>query len=180
MLKSYLISLLILTGILSATPVVGQDLKVGYVDKTRVLKEAPQSEVARNKLKQEFSPRDEKIVEMQKRLKSLSERQEKDSPLLSKSDGIKLEREIVSLRRDIKRAKEEFTEDFNLRRNEELARLHKLIAKTSIDIAKEQRYDVILSDNVMFISKRVDITDVVISRLRQYQKSSRSSDDNAK
>ena len=89
---------------------------------------------------------------------------------MSQADKIKLERRIVSLKRDIKRAKEEFNEDFNLRRNEELAKLHKLIAKTTVQVAEDLKYDIILSDNVLYISKRVDITETVIKRLQKLQK----------
>jgi len=150
----------------------GQDLKVGYMDISRVLKDAPQSELARKTLKQEFNPRDQKIVTMQKNLKKLSDRQERDAKLMSKADNIKLERQIVSLKRDIKRAKEEFNEDFNLRRNEELAKLHKLINKTTVSIAKKLKYDIILSDNVLYNSERVDITDMVITELKKLKSSS--------
>jgi len=152
----------------------GQDLKVGYMDISRVLKDAPQSEFARKTLKQEFNPRDEKIVEMQKSLKKLSDQQERGAKLMSKADNIKLERKIVSLKRDIKRAKEEFNEDFNLRRNEELTKLHKLINKTTVRIAKKLQYDIILSDNVLYNSDRVDITGMVIKELIKLKSNSKN------
>jgi len=147
------------------------------MDTSRVLKDAPQSELARKKLKEEFNPRDEKIVMMQKKLKQLSDKQEGDAKTRkrSKSQRIKLERKIVSLKRDIKRAKEEFNEDFNLRRNEELAKLHKLINQTTVGIAKKLKYDIILSDNVLYNSKRVDITDMVIKELQAIKSSSTDS-----
>ena len=149
-----------------------EDLKVGYIDTARVLKQAPQADVARKKLEDEFNPRDQEIVKLQKQLKQLNEKQDRDTKLMSRAESVKLERKIVSIKRDIKRAKEEFNEDFNLRRNEELAKLHKLISKTTIQIAQEQKYDVILSDNVLYISKRVDITDLVLKRLRELQQGS--------
>ena len=150
--------------------VSAEELKVGYIDTAKVLQDAPQADLARKKLEDEFNPRDQKIVKLQKKLKRLREKQERDAKLMSQTDSIKLERNIVSLKRDIKRAKEEFNEDFNLRRNEELANLHKLISKTTIKVAKELKYDVILSDNVLYISKRVDITDTVIKRLQKLEK----------
>jgi len=153
----------------------GQELKVGYMDISQVLKDAPQSESARKTLKQEFNPRDEKIVGMQKNLKKLSDQQERDSKLMSKADNIKLERKIVSLKRDIKRAKEEFNEDFNLRRNEELAKLHKLINRTTVSIAKKLQYDIILSDNVLYNSNRVDITGMVIKELKKIKSNTKKS-----
>ena len=154
-----------------AAPIMAEDLKVGYIDTNKVLKDAPQADLARKKLEDEFNPRDQEIVKLQKKLKDLKEKQERDAKLMSQAESIKLERKIVSLKRDIKRAKEEFNEDFNLRRNEELAKLHKLISKTTVQVAEDLKYDIILSDNVLYISKRVDITERVINRLQKLQKS---------
>ncbi len=161
--------------LLLSLPVSAQDLKVGYIDTAKVLKVAPQADLARKKLEDEFNPRDQGIVKLQKKLKRLKEKQGRSAKLMTKADNVKLERNIVTLKRDIKRAKEEFNEDFNLRRNEELAKLHKLIARTTIQTAKELKYDIILSDNVLYINKRVDITDMVIKRLRKTQKKSNQS-----
>lgn len=157
---------------LIAMPSVAQDLKIGYVDTARVLKEAPQAEMARKKLKDEFNPRDEKIVEMQNQLKALTERQEKNDKALSSSARSDLERDSLTLKRDIKRAKEEFTEDFNLRRNEELAKLQQIIQKATIDLAKDKSFDIILSDSVLYTSKRIDITEMLLERLRSAAKDS--------
>lgn len=144
-----------------------QDIKAGFVDTARLLKEAPQAEAARKKLESEFAPRDQKIVDMQTELKALDEKQERDAKIMSEADRRKLERDIVSLRRDIKRAKEEFYEDLNIRRNEELAKLKEQIDRVVEALAKEQRYDLIFSDYVEFASDRVNITEKVLQRLRR-------------
>ena len=157
---------------LVTTPISALDLKIGYVDTARVLKEAPQAEMARKKLKDEFNPRDEKIVEMQNQLKALTEQQEKNEKTMSSSARSDLERDSLTLKRDIKRAKEEFTEDFNLRRNEELAKLQQIIQKTTIELAKDKSFDVILSDSVLYTSKRIDITEMLLERLRGAAKDS--------
>ena len=143
-----------------------QELKIGFVDTARVLKDAPQADLARKKLEHEFAPRDEKIVNMQKKLKNLDDRQNRDIAVMSDSARRKLERDMIELKRDIKRAKEEFTEDFNLRRNEELTKLQKLISQMTVAVAKEDGYDIVLSDSVLYTSKRVDITDKILERLR--------------
>jgi len=169
-LNKYLASriCLVIIGLLAAgsTQVYAADLKIGYVDTALVLKEAPQADMARKKLKDEFNPRDEKIVAMQNQLKDMTEQQDRDDKVMSGSARRSLEHDILTLKRDIKRAKEEFTEDFNLRRNEELARLQQLIHKTTVAVAKDKDYDVIMTDSVLYASKRVDITDLILERLR--------------
>lgn len=167
MKRSYLVFGIVLGAILfGATTASAQDLKIGYVDTARVLKDAPQADIARKKLEHEFAPRDEKIVNMQNRLKKLDDRQNRDVATMSDTERRKVERDMIELRRDIKRAKEEFTEDFNLRRNEELTKLQKLISRTTVAVAKDEGYDIVLSDSVLYTSKRVNITDKILERLR--------------
>ena len=66
----------------------------------------------------------------------------------------------------MKRAQDEFREDFNIRRNEEMAKLQKLIQDAITALAQEERYDLVLNDGaVIFASEAVDITDKVLKRL---------------
>lgn len=142
------------------------EAKLGFVNTARILKEAPQAEKARKKLEFEFAPRDKKIVAMQKKLKALEDQLAKDAAIMSESAKKKLERQIISHKRDIKRSREEFTEDLNIRRNEELNKLQKLVYDTIVALAKEQKYELILGDSVLFASKRIDVTDQVLKRLK--------------
>jgi outer membrane protein len=145
---------------------VAEEAKMGFVDTARVLKQAPQAEQARKKLESEFAPRDKKVIEMQKKLKEMEDELTKNTSVMSELVRKKKERNIISQRRDIKRAKEEFNEDLNIRRNEELSKLQKLIYETIVNLARENKYDIILGDNVLYSSKRVDITNDVLARLR--------------
>lgn len=142
------------------------DLKLGFVNTAKLLKEAPQAELARKKLENEFAPRDKKIVAMQKKLKTLEDKLSKSASLISDTEKKKLERLIISNKRDIKRSREEFTEDLNIRRNEELNKLQKLVYDTIISLAQEQKYDLILGDSALFASERVDVTEMVLGRLK--------------
>lgn len=131
------------------------------------MNEVPQADAARERLKNEFKSRDEKIVALQNDLKSLEDEINKNSAIMSENVRNTNERKVVSLKRDIKRAKEEFNEDLNIRRNEELAKLQKQVYETIVSVAKEKNYDVILGDSVLFASKRVDLTGQVIDKLKQ-------------
>ncbi len=144
---------------------LAQEIKIGFVNSARVLQEAPQAERARIKLQSEFAPRDKKIVAMQKALKKLEDGMNRDSAVMSEMVRKKKERKLLTMKRDLKRAREEFNEDLNLRRNEELSDLQQKVYEAIVSLAKEEKYDVILGDSVMFASKRVDITEKIIKRL---------------
>jgi outer membrane protein len=171
--KKYIYSLVFIFVALTSS-LYAADTRIGIVNTANLLKEAPQAEAARKKLESEFAPRDAKIVEMQKSIKALEEKLSKDSAVMSEAARKKEEREIVSQKRDVKRIREEFTEDFNFRRNEELGKLQKLVYETILTLAKEQKYDIILNESVIYASQQVDVTANVLDELRKMYKSSQS------
>lgn len=164
---------IILLGMIACVYVVeAADTRIGIVNTSTLLKEAPQAEAARKKLESEFAPRDVKIVDLQKSIKVLEDKLSKDASIMSDTARKKQEREIVSKKRDVKRIREEFTEDFNFRRNEEIGKLQKLVSETILSLAKENKYDIILNESVIYASEQVDITANVLKRLHQLYKNS--------
>lgn len=141
------------------------EVKLGVVNIAYVLKHAPQAADARKKLETEFAPRETQILKLEKNLKSQTEKLSKDGAIMSPAGRKQLERKILNLKRDIKRAKEEFTEDLNIRRNDELNKLQKIVNKAIVTLAEEENFDVIFGDNVMFANKRSDITKKVLLTL---------------
>jgi outer membrane protein len=159
----FLIAPLLLAG---ATAAAGAaELKIGYVNAVKVIEEAPQGEAALKKLEAEFSPRDKKIVEMQNRIKQLEQDLEKNALVLKDADRRAKEHETVSLKRDVRRLSQEFREDYNLRRNEELAALQKIVFKAIVEIARQESFDLILHEGVIYAGNKVDITDKVLKKL---------------
>lgn len=152
----------------SAAPgVVHAALKIGYVNIVTVIEKAPQGELALKRLDAEFAPRDKKLIEMREQIKTIETDLEKDSLVLSSADRGKKERELLVLQRDVRRATQEFREDYNLRRNEELAALQKLVYKTIISMAKKEKYDLIIHEGAVYSSNTIDITGQVLEILKQ-------------
>jgi outer membrane protein len=141
------------------------DLKIGYVNAVKVIEEAPQGEAALKKLEAEFGPRDKKLVEMQNRVKQLEQENEKNALVLKETDRRSKEHEIVILKRDLRRATQEFREDYNLRRNEELAALQKIVQKAIVEIARQEGFDLVLHEGVLYASQKTDITERILRKL---------------
>lgn len=146
---------------------VQAETKIGFVNAARVLEEAPQADKARKELEKEFAPRDKAIVDMQKELKELEDKLSRDAAVMSDSKQRELERDILSQKREIKRKKEEFREDLNIRRNEAFEKLRKRVFEVIVAIAEEKKFDLIVSDGVVFASKRIDITKEVVDKLKK-------------
>jgi outer membrane protein len=149
----------------SASAVAADTLRIGYVNAVRVIEEAPQGEAAKKKLEAEFGPRDKKLVAMQAQIKEIEDDLEKNGLLMKEVDRRAKEHELVVLKRDQRRAAQEFREDYNIRRNEELAAIQKVVQKAIIEIAQQENYDLVLHEGTIYASKRVDLTDKVLRRL---------------
>lgn len=156
--------------LLIGTDALAREVKIGFVNVAQVLQEAPQAEAARKRLEQEFAPRDKRLVNQQKELEKLQEKLNRDAAVMSEAERGKLEREILSKQRDLKRAQDEFREDFNIRRNEELGKLQREIFEAIKALAKDEAYDLLLTDGVVYASDQIDVTEKVKQRLQASRK----------
>jgi len=152
-------------GLLFITNVSFANLKIGFVNIPAVLEKAPQAEKAKKRLEQEFSPRDKQLVAQQKEIESMAEKTSKDAAVMGKSEQAKLEKDISIKKRDAQRAQQEFSQDFNVRRNEELGKLQSHIVEVIRGIAKDQSFDLLLTDGVIYAGEQIDVTAQVQQKL---------------
>jgi outer membrane protein len=149
-----------------AAPAASAEVKMGFVNVAKVLELAPQAEAARNRIEREFAPKDRELLQQQKDVRSLEDRLVKNAAVLSDVERGRNENEIRSAKRELRRAQDEFREDLNLRRSQELSKLQQKVTEVIQVLAKAENYDLIVSDGVIFAGKRVDITDKILERLR--------------
>ena len=151
---------------LSTDIIAAAETKIGYVNTIKVIEEAPQGIAALKKLESEFGPRDKELVQLQNRVRSLTDELQKgNSTQLKESERGLRERELLTLKRELKRSTQEFREDYNQRRNEELAALQQVVRKAIAEIARQEKYDLILNEGAVFAGESIDITDKVLKRL---------------
>ncbi len=151
----------------AATPAAaGQlgELKIGYVNSDRVLRDATPAKAAQAKLETEFSRREKELQDTATRIKTASDKLEKDGPTLSESDRGRRQRDLVEQDREFQRKRREFQEDLNQRKNEELASVVERANRVIKQIFETEKYDLILQEAV-FAGPRIDITDKVIRAL---------------
>jgi len=144
--------------------VQAQESKVGFVSTERIFREAAPAKAAQAKIEQEFSRREKELQEMAGRLKSMSDKLDKDAAVLSEPDRIKRQRDLADLDKDFQRKQREFREDLNQRRNEELAIVLERTNKVIKQIAEAEKYDIVFQEAV-YASPRIDITEKVLKAL---------------
>lgn len=149
---------------LAASPAMAQELKLGYVNSERLLRDSAPAKAAQAKLEAEFGRRERELNDIRNRLKAAADKFEKDAPTLPESEKTRRQRELVDQERDLQRKQREFQEDLNQRKNEELAAVVERANRVIRQIFETEKYDAILQE-VVFAGPRVDITDKVIRAL---------------
>jgi outer membrane protein len=145
--------------------VQAQEYKIGVVNAARILEQSPQAKKTTALIENEFMPRDKQLVSDQKALSTLEERFAKDAAVMNENERRNLERDIVAKRRDLKRSEDEFREDLTFRRNEELAKIQNEIVNAIQIVARDNNFDLVLSEGIIFASAKIDMTDLVIQYL---------------
>jgi outer membrane protein len=163
-MKCCLKGVLALLVALAAQGVWAQELRLGFVNTQRILRDAEPAKAAQRKIESEFGKRDKELQDMAARLKSLNERLERDASVINESERQRRQREFAELDKDFQRKQREFREDLNQRQNEEVQVLIDRANRIIKQIAEQERYDLIVQDAVYW-SPRIDITDKVLRAL---------------
>ncbi len=150
--------------VVAASAVQAQELKIGYVNSERVLREASLAKTAQAKLEAEFGKREKDLRDLETKLRGAAEKLEKDAPTLSENERNRRQRDIVEQERDLQRKRREWQEDLTQRKNEELSSVVEKANRVIKQIFDAEKYDLILQDAIHF-SARVDITKKVIDAL---------------
>src|SRR5680860_66809 len=146
--------------------VTAQEIKIGFVNIVRVMEQAPQAEAAREALEQEFSGRDASLTTSRDAIVELERKLRTEAEIMSAEQREDLERDIAMRKLDFNRDREELQEDFNIRRNEELSDLQRVVYEVILEVAKAEDYDLMVTERVLYASERIDITDAILERLQ--------------
>ena len=141
------------------------EIKIGYVVVEKVLKEAPQTTVSNKKLEKEFKSRTDGLQKKVKGIQKQEKDYKKNSVTMSESERQKAQKKMQNAKIDIQRIERELREDIDIRRREEIGKLQQQINKSIEDLAKKEKYDLILYQGVAYASKGIDISNDLIKAL---------------
>lgn len=154
-----------LYGMMTPLTLQAEEVRIGFVNVLKVLDKAPQAKNADSRLKKEFEPRERKIASTEEELRQSEEKLRKEEDIMSATEAKNLSKDIRDKRRELDREKEDFQDDFNIRRSEEINRLQKQILKAIVSLAEEKGYDLVVGEGVIYASKRIDITQQILDLL---------------
>lgn len=140
--------------------------KIGFVDPVRLIEQAPQGATALAALNDEFGSRDEELKFRHDQIQAMEADLEKNILVMDTTSAQARQREIENLKRRLARDQQEAREDYNLRRNEELAKLQAMVREVIVELARAGEYDLVV-EQAVYVSDAIDITDLVLDRLAE-------------
>lgn len=171
MFKRGLMLILLATVSLTTNLAVAEGSRLAVVNVAKALEESPQAIAANKRLELEFAPRNQYLLSLRKQLRSYEDRLAKQGIQMSDTQLRKLENNVRDTKREIRRAQEDYREDLNLRRNEELRKLQKRVKRAITTVATRENYDIVMGEGVLYSSGRVDITNDILKVLEEEFKS---------
>ena len=169
MLNIRKITIFVIILAVSATSVAYAESKIGYVNFGKLMENSRQGQAVRKALESEFSSRDKQLGASRDVILKLEEELKNDGSIMNESNRVQLERDILSKKRDHNRLRDEYREDINIRRNEEIGALQKNVYEVIKKFSQEKNYDLVLTQAVLYASPKVDITDQILQRLNSEQ-----------
>jgi outer membrane protein len=145
-------------------------MKIAVVNVPQLLEEAPQAKTAMQALQDEFAPRQREIVNQQKELKTKEEKLQRDGAVMAENERRNAEKDLRDAQRELQRKQNEYVEDLNLRRNEELGKLQRSLLQEVQAFARAGTYDLVVGEGVLYRSDALDITAQVLAALQQRAK----------
>lgn len=147
-----------------------QDLKVAYVNIQSIVKSSPQRAEAEKKFKEEFVGRSEEINKMQSEITALRDKYSREALTMSVEERTKFEKDFLAKQRKLKWEVSVFEEDQKLREKAMFNKINTDVFKAIQKLSQDGKYDLVLTEGVIFRSQRMDITDEVLEILKKEAK----------
>ena len=147
--------------LVGCTQALAADFRVGIVNTERILRESSSAVQAEKKIEKEFSGRNQEIKKLVKQVKDIQILMEKEGLTLSDAKKRDKERELANLNMNLQRMQRGFSEDLNLRKNEEMSIVLEHANKAIQALAEKEKYDLILQEAV-YRNPKIDITEKVL------------------
>jgi outer membrane protein len=99
-------------------------------------------------------------------LQQKQEQIQRDLDVMGPEERRNAERDLRKNERELARQQQEFSEDFNLRRNESLRKVQSEVLREVQAFVAAEGFDLVVSDGVLYSSPAIDITEQVLAELK--------------
>lgn len=140
--------------------------KIGAVDLGRLLQQAPQAKEAQRQLENEFADEKRELEQLRTEVENIQARLKRDELTMSAGERDRLARQVQEKAKNLKRRGEDISETFMRRSSKLGVAFQQGLLGTIQRMAREEGYDLIVGEGVIYAGKSIDMTDKVLARLQ--------------
>ncbi|MGD8583692.1 MAG: OmpH family outer membrane protein [Gammaproteobacteria bacterium] len=166
-MKTLVTSLIILL-FASSNAIAAGSAKIGYVSVEKILTESPQVEAVNDSMLERFGGRKTELQEMEKKINEMQENYKRNELVMTEDKLNELKNQIIAKIQEFKQKEAVLQQEVATVRNQELAVLQQSVRSIIEDIAKAEKYDLILtSEGVAYANEDLDISGKVLERMKK-------------
>lgn len=142
--------------------------KIAYVSVEKILTEAPQVKAVNDSMMERFGGRKTELQEMEKEINEMQENYKRNELVMTEDKLNELKDSIITKIQDFKQKEAVLQQEVATVRNQELAVLQQSVRSIIQEIAKDEKYDLILtSEGVAYANEKLDISNKVLERMKK-------------
>lgn len=142
-------------------------LKIGIVDSHELLDRYSTYVDVIALLDEEFMPKDKLLMEKRNTIDLLRQQLFMMDEGQAADKMRAIEREMLNLEREFARLSDEFRQEYNLRKNEELYNMQRRINSAILTFADQNGYDLILESGIVYSKEELNLTDRIYQALTE-------------
>jgi outer membrane protein len=114
-----------------------------------------------------FGSKKDELQKMENEIKSMQENYKRNELVMTEDKLDELKNKLIAKLQTFKQMEAALNQEVSTMRSQQLAILQKSVRNIINEIAKKEKYDLVLSEGVVFAADRLDITDVVLERMKK-------------
>jgi len=142
-------------------------LKIGVVNMKRLLTEAPQVEKISKKLQQRFSAPKKELDDLAETIKQMEKDFKRDQLMMTESKLTKSKQKYLAEVQKFREMEAQLSKELQTVQNQELAVFRDVVSKILDKLAKQDKYDLIMNEGVIYVSEALDMTDKMLAELKK-------------
>lgn len=144
-----------------------KDIKIGVLNMQKLQSEAPQIKEIMSRLQKRFEEPGQSLSKMAKDIQN-EEKDLKQNEVLMSAAKLKQAREaLVEKVKSFREQEVNLNKEMQTMRNQELAVFNGKVNQMLEQLAKKEKYDLILTEGIVFVSDKLDITDKLLTQLKK-------------
>ena len=152
----------------SSNVIAAGGAKIGYVSVEKILTESPQVEAVNESMLERFGGRKTELQEMEKQINEMQENYKRNELVMTEDKLNELKNQIIAKIQEFKQKEAVLQQEVATVRNQELAVLQQSVRSIIEEIAKAEKYDLILtSEGVAYANEDMDISGKVLERMKK-------------